>query len=97
MKREEIEYAIICWGDCGPIFYGQDCSYQTISIGNNCNEEDSCYIWNNGFGGYDCHPQYKSSLYVNTNEYNEKDDENIIHFSVLDYEVFTPERSFDMF
>ena len=90
MKREDSEYAIECSPDYGPIF-GDDDYYQTISIGNNCNEENSCYIWNNDFGGYDCHPQYKSSLYVNTNEYNEKDDENIIRFSVLDYEVFTPE------
>ena len=89
MKREESEYAIECSPDYGPIFgnyYGSD-----IFIRNICNKEDSCCIWNNGFWGYDCHPQYKSSLYVNTNEYNEKDDENIIRFSVLDYEVFTPE------
>ena len=91
MKRRESWGAIKCEPNCGPLFYGEDCSYQTISIGNNCNEENSCCIWNNGFREYDCHPQYKSSLYVNTNEYNKKDDENIIHFSVLDYEVFTPE------
>ena len=97
MRNTETWGAIKCEPDCGPLFYGKDCSYQTISIGNNCNKENSCYIWNNGFWGYDGHPQYKSSLYVNTNEYNKKDDENKIHFSVLDYEVFTPERSFDMF
>ena len=96
MKRRESWGAIKCEPDYGPIF-GNDDYYHIISIRNNCNEENSCCIWNSGYGEYDCHPQYKSSLYVNTNEYNKKDDENIIHFSVLDYEVFTPEGSFDMF
>ena len=89
MKRKESKYAIICDHGCGPIFGNYDGS--DILIRNICNKENSCFIWNNGFRGYDCHPQYKSSLYVNTNEYNKKDDENKIHFSVLDYEVFTPE------
>ena len=80
MKREESEYAINCKKDCGPLFgeyhYG-------ISLGYYCNRKNSCYIDNDGRRGYNCHPQYKSSLFVNTDEANEKN-----NFSVLDYEVF---------
>ena len=71
-KREDNEYAIKCNPDYGPIFGDND-----IFIRNNCNKRDSCFIDNDGTHGYECHPQYKKSLFVN----------NII-FSVLDYEVF---------
>ena len=81
MKREESEYAIECDPDYGPIFSG---SYDyDICIVNNCNGW-RCSIGNVGTFGYECHPQYKSSLFVNTgrsDKYN--------YFSVLDYEVYT--------
>ena len=41
-------------------------------------------INNNGTNGYECHPEYKSSLFVNTAG---PDEEN--RFRVLDYEVYT--------
>ena len=81
MKRIESRYAIECDPKNGPIYcnnYGSD-----ICIRDNCNREDSCYIHNDGTRGYDCHPQYKSSLFVNTAG---PDDNN--YFSVSDYEVF---------
>ena len=77
MKRKESSSAIDCDSNCGPIF-GDD-----IYIGDNCNEKDRCAIHNNGFIGYECHPEYKSSLFVNTAG---SDNEN--EFSVLDYEIF---------
>ena len=78
MKRKEIEYAIFCDYSYGPDFDTD------ISIENNCNAEDSCSLNNDGTRGYECHPQYKSSLFVNSN----KPDENI-RFTVLDYEVYS--------
>ena len=78
MKREESRNAIQCYPNCGPIF-----GFHDIFIRHNCNEKDRCVIHNNGFIGYECHPEYKSSLFVNTagsDEYN--------LFKVLDYEVF---------
>ena len=72
MKRKESKYAIDCSYYDGPRFGNND-----ICITDNCNEENSCYTNNNGTNGYNCHPQYKSSLFVNKDK-----------FSVLDYEVF---------
>ncbi len=70
MKREGSRYAIECCPIDGPIFYD-------IYINYKCNKENSCFIYNDGTRGYECHPQYKSLLFV------DKD-----NFSVLDYEVF---------
>ena len=81
MKKQGNRYAIECAPDCGPQFgyhFGHD-----IVIRNNCNEENSCSIRNDGTHGYECHPQYKSSLFVNTNK---PDDTNM--FTVLDIEAF---------
>ncbi len=77
MKRKESRNTIRCVTGWGPQF-GYD-----ICINKICNEENSCWIINNGTKNYECHPEYKSSLFVNTagsDEYN--------RFSVLDYEVF---------
>ena len=41
-------------------------------------------INNDGTHGYECHPQYKKSLFVNTAG---PDEEN--YFEILEYEVFT--------
>ena len=78
MKRKESEHAIEHDRWSGPIF-----GYDDIHIGEICNERESCFINNDGSNGYECHPEYKKSLYVNTAG---PDDEN--YFSVLDYEVF---------
>ncbi len=77
MKREESGCAISCYSNYGPIFDGD------IHINDNCNEEDRCSINNDGTHGYECHPEYKSSLFVNTVGTDGKN-----RFSVLDYEVF---------
>ena len=97
MKRKESEHAIGCYSlddYRGPIFgnchikkNGVLLEYTTnddLYIGNFCDEEKQCYIHNDGTNAYECHPKYKSSLFVNTAG---PDEEN--KFSVLDYEVFT--------
>ena len=71
------KYAINGFNGFGPIF-GND-----IHIKDNCNRDNSCYIENDGTKGYECHPQYKCSLFVNT-----AGPDNTNRFSVLDYEVF---------
>ena len=79
MKRKESEHAIKYDRWSGPIF-----GYDDIHIGVICNKRDSCSINNDGIHEYECHPEYKKSLYVNTAG---PDDEN--YFSVLDYEVYS--------
>ena len=82
MKRKYSECAIFCRQDFGPVFCGDP--NIDIRISDNCNRAFSCQISNNGTHGYECHPRYKSSLFVNTN------DSNMINgFTVLDYEVYT--------
>ena len=71
MKTEESRYAIICDSDCGPNF-GFDIYMDIYEQKGNM-----CCIRNNGDRRYGCHPEYKSSLYMDK-EYS----------SVLDYEVF---------
>ncbi len=74
---KENEYAIECHPLYGPIF-----GYNTIFIDSN-NEENSCHINNNGNKGFECHPEYKSSLFVNTAGPNKRN-----YFSIFDYEVY---------
>ena len=81
MKRKESKYAIKCKSYCGPVFGYQ--STHDIYIGDYCNERDNCSINNDGTNGYECHPQYRKSLFVNTAGVDEEN-----KFSVLDYEVF---------
>ncbi len=76
MKRKESEYAIKCDYDCGPIF-GNDIWVNNIIYLSHCS------IHNDGEGAYECHPEYKSSLFVNTAGSDEK---NL--FYVFDYEVY---------
>ena len=81
MKREESKYAIGCDIHCGPIFGSKRDS--DLLIGHHCNEGNSCYIHNDGERGYECHTEYKSSLFVNSSGSNEKN-----YFSIINYEVF---------
>ena len=84
MKRKESHFAIICHPFFGPIFGTEDECWDTdIYICNNCNEENNCFIYNNGTYGYECNTKYKSSLFVNT-----AGPDVTNSFSVLDYEVF---------
>ncbi len=69
-------YSIQCCSGNGPIF-------RDITLTNKCYTRNSCYIDNDGFCGYECHPQYKESLFINST------DPSAEHvFAVLDYEVF---------
>ena len=81
VKRKESKYAIDCVPYCGPIF--GDCSCDKF-IDNYCSREDSCWIENDGKRGYECHSEYKSSLFVNTDKSDNKN-----YCSILDYEVYT--------
>ena len=81
MKREESHWAFISYPDYGPTFGD---NYSDIRLIDRCNEENSCFIDNNGTGSYICHPKFKSSLFVNTAGPYEKN-----YFTVLDYEVYT--------
>ena len=77
MKEEESKYTIFCDFYCGPNFID-------ISISNYNKKEDKCFIRNTGKGSYECHPGYKSLLFVNSSGPNEKNE-----FTLLDYEVFS--------
>ena len=77
MKREESKYAIGGNPTFGPIFY-KDITILYL------NKLNSSSVYNDGTRGYECHPEYKSSLFVNTAGPNEQN-----NFSVLDYEVYT--------
>ena len=80
-KRKESEYAIFCYPDFGPIFGNE---YSDIYIGDQYITKNSCSIDHNGVNGYECEPQQKKSLFVNTAGPDERN-----YFSVLDYEVYT--------
>ena len=82
MKRKESDCAIGCDIHCGPIF-GDDKQNGDLIIGHHCNEENNCYIHNDGTHVYECHTEYKSSLFVNSSGSNEKN-----YFSIINYEVF---------
>ncbi len=79
-KRENNEYGIFCCSQYGPIFGFLE---GDIYIHSQCNRENVCYINNNGECGYECHPQYKTSLFVDT-----ADPDEVNRFTLLDYEVF---------
>ena len=88
MKRKEIRNnvyirnynygGISCNPSYGPIFGDSD-----INIADNCNRENSCWIGPSSRLQYECHPEYKSSLYVGTAGPDE-----VNRFSVSDYEVY---------
>ena len=81
MKKKDSKTAIRCLSNYGPTFGN---SYGDITIADNCTKESSCRITSPSRFQYECHPQYKSSLYVNTSD---PDHQN--NFSVLDYEVYS--------
>ena len=81
LKKKGSKTAIRCNSIYGPIFGNE---YPDIYIGDKCNEDKSCWIKPPSCFQYECHPKYKSSLYVNTNS---PDRTNF--FTLLDYEVYT--------
>ena len=86
IKRKESNCAIECDSVCGPIFGYYSSS--DIHITNNCNNNSNNKIGDPSHFQYECHPQYRSSLYVNT-----AGPDSTNYFSVLDYEVFTPKKA----
>ena len=84
MKRKESRYAIECHPKYGPRFGSEENSCSDLLIDDNCNKKDSCHIDNDGTNAYKCHPRFKKSLYVDTDEPDETN-----FFTVLDYEVYT--------
>ena len=62
----------------------------SFNIADFCNFKNESYVRATGHWGYECHPQYKSSLYVNTAG---PLDEN--HFYVMEYEVYTIDNYID--
>ena len=78
MKKKDSKEAIECDSDSGPIFGNDD--YYDIYI----NEKDICFIDNDGGNGYECHPKYKSSLFINSAGPYE-----VNYFNLLDYEVYS--------
>ena len=87
----DFQYNIECDPSCGPLFgftldYYDGCYsyYFDIFINDDCNEKNSCYIDNEDSLLYECHPEYKASLFVNTAGPHSKN-----YFTVLDYEVYT--------
>ncbi len=78
MKRQKSRYAIKCDPDYGPVF-GAD-----IFINDGCDKENSCSIYNDGSRGYECDPQHKKALFVNTAGPDKRN-----KFSVVDYEVYS--------
>ena len=81
MKKKESNKAIYCKPNSGLAFGNE---YSGICIADNCNEENSCFINGPSYLQYECHPEYKSSLFVNTNRPN-----LINSFTILDYEVYS--------
>ena len=77
MKKKD-KRAIIFIPNYGPSFDGN------IYISYLCNQNNISKIGDNKNHNYECHPQYKSSLFVNTAG---PTDDN--YFTVLDYEVYT--------
>ena len=84
LKRKEIKEVIQCSRFSGPLFCNGQTRGSDICIGQICNQKKSCFIGNDGNQGYECHPQYKKSLFVDTAGPNQTN-----WFSVLDYEVHT--------
>ena len=81
MKIKEMDCAITSNSIIGPTFGYMKAS--DVFIPNYCNIKIRCYINNDGKRAYECYPQYKSSLFVNT-----AGPDSTNYFTVLDYEVF---------
>ena len=68
----------------GPILFNYTTAHSDICITEKYNKKNICIIDNNGYHRYECHPQYKCSLFVNTAGPLEKN-----YCTILDYEVYT--------
>ena len=77
-KKKTSKHAFFNDEHFGPIFGEKE-----IVISDECNKENSCEININEDSAYECHPEYKSSLFVNTNGPNEPN-----KFTVYDMEIY---------
>ena len=78
MKRKDSREAIYCDFCWGPYFL--DIAMESGGVSLNEEMKSDYYIHNNGKGSYECHPEYKSSLYVNTGGPEET---NFFHYWIL--------------
>lgn len=78
MKKRETKKALFCNPEYGPSF-GTD-----LVVSNLCSFDGRSYIMNNRTSGYECHPQYESSLFVKSQGQEKK-----TYFAVAEYEVYT--------
>ena len=77
----ESKCAIYCNND-----FIQFCGYfgNALTISDNCNYNNNSCTYFDSRGGYEYHPEYKNSLFVNSNDPDKRN-----NFIVSDYEVFT--------
>ncbi len=81
MDSKDYEQSIYCDFDDGPVFGNRYGSMIHISF--QCIKEKGCWIDFDKKNGYEYHPEYRSSLFVNTaGSYYTN------YFSVADYEVY---------
>ncbi len=81
MKKKGSKKAIFCNPSSGPVF-GNGAS--DILINDNNTKKSSCWICDSSELQYECHPKYKSSLFVNSAGPDEPN-----KFSVVNYEVYS--------
>ena len=79
MRRKECDGGICCSDFIGIGFGSSEGS--DLYIGNSYNNSS---IHNDGTGGYECHPEYKKSLFVNTAGPNEDN-----YFTYMECEVYS--------
>ena len=84
MKRKKIENDFELGNVFGPILFNYAYAHSDICITEKYRKKNICIIDNKGCCRYDCHPQYKSSLFVNTAGPVEDN-----YCTILDYEVYT--------
>ena len=84
MNRKDIQYVTRNTPKYGPVFGDGMRNGSDICIADRCNIE-SCSSYNDGEHGYECHPQYKFSLFTSLSSVFV-----VSHrFVVSDYEVFS--------
>lgn len=87
MNRKDIQYVTRNTPKYGPVFCDGMRNGSDICIVDRCNTE-SCSSYNDGEHGYECHPQYKFSLFTYPSSVFA-----VSHrFVVSDYEVFSIDR-----
>ena len=83
MKRKDSDLTIACWPMMGPVFGADTIDGSDITLLGVDNKQLIGFVTNDGTKGFECHPKYKASLFVNTAGINERN-----YFFLGDYEVF---------